>query len=128
MSSSNQSLTTGAQTAQTAPAKPAVDPRRYRRLAIALTVKVFADASNLDFQTCCTYEISLMGVRLVMPNGIKEIGQVVMLQRHNRRAKYKVSWIGQPDTPEAGQVGLEALELQNVIWDNELRAKLSRPE
>jgi len=95
---------------------------------LALPVKVFPDASTPDFQTCCTYEISLIGVRLVMPNGIKEIGQVVMLQRHNRRAKYKVAWIGKPGTPEAGQVGVEALEPHNVIWENELKAKLSRPE
>ncbi len=82
----------------------------------------------MDFQTCCTYEISLAGVRLVTPNGIKEIGQIVMLQRHNRRAKYKVTWIGKPGTREAGQVGVEALEPHNVIWENELKAKLSRPE
>lgn len=69
-----------------------------------------------------------MGVRLVMPNGIKEIGQVVMLQRHSRRARYKVAWIGKPGTSEAGQVGVEAMEPQNVIWENELKAKLSRPE
>jgi hypothetical protein len=125
MSSSNQSLSTGP---QAAPSKPAVDPRRLRRLAIALPIKVFSDAGSLDFQTCCTYEISLMGVRLVTPNGIKEIGQIVMLQRHNRRAKYKVAWIGKPGTPEAGQVGVEALEPHNVIWENELKAKLSRPE
>jgi len=51
-----------------------------------------------------------------------------MLQRHNRRAKFKVTWIGKPGTAQAGQVGLETLEPQNVIWDNELKAKLSRPE
>lgn len=125
MSSSNQSLSAGP---QVAPSKPAIDPRRGRRLHLALPVKVFADAGSLDFQTCCTYEISLIGVRLVMPNGIKEIGQIVMLQRHNRRARYKVAWIGKPGTAEAGQVGVEAMEPQNVIWENELKAKLSRPE
>lgn len=125
MSSSNQSLSSAPQTAS---AKPAIDPRRGRRLHIALPVKVFADAGSLDSQTCCTYEISLVGVRLVTPSGIKEIGQIVLLQRHSRRGKYKVTWIGKPGTSEAGQVGLEALEPHNVIWDQELKAKLSRPE
>jgi hypothetical protein len=125
MSSSNQSLSP---TAQAVPAKPAFDTRRSRRLHLALPVKVFPDAGSLDFQTCCTYEISLIGARLVTPIGIKDVGQVVMLQRHNRRAKFKVTWIGKPGTAQAGQVGLETLEPQNVIWDNELRAKLSRPE
>jgi hypothetical protein len=125
MSSSNQSLSSGAQTALS---KLAVDPRRGRRLHIALPVKVFSDAGSLDFQICCTYEISLIGVRLVMPSGIKEIGQVVMLQRHNRKAKYKVAWIGKAGTPEAGQVGVDVMEPHNVIWENELKAKLLRPE
>lgn len=110
-----------------APAKP-IDTRRGRRIPLALPVKVYADAGSLDFQTCCTYEISLSGVRLVMPNGIKEVGQIVMLQRHNRRARYKVAWIGKPETAEAGQIGVETLEPHNVIWENELRVKLSRPE
>jgi hypothetical protein len=125
MSSSNQSLSTAP---QATPAKPAMDPRRGRRLHLALPVKVFPDAGSLDSQTCCTYEISLAGVRLVTPIGIKDVGQIVTLQRHNRRAKFKVTWIGKPGTEQAGQVGLESLEPQNVIWDQELKAKLSRPE
>lgn len=123
--SSNQGLTSKV---AVTPSKPAVDPRRERRIHLAVPVKVFADPATLDFQTCCTYEISTIGARLVAPLGIKEIGQIVMLQRHSRRAKYKVIWIGRPETSEAGQVGVECLEPHNVIWENEIRARLAKAE
>jgi hypothetical protein len=120
--SSNQGFASKAAT----PFKPAVDPRRERRLHVAIPVKVFPDAGGVEFQTCCTYEISTVGARLVAPQGIKTTGQIVVLQRHNRRAKYKVIWIGKPDTPEAGQVGLETLEPSNVIWESEIRMRLAK--
>jgi hypothetical protein len=110
------------------PLKTAVDPRRERRLHVAIPVKVFPDAGGTDFQTCCTYEISTVGARLVAPPGIKTAGQIVTLQRHNRRARYKVIWIGRPDTPEAGQVGVETLEPSNVIWENEIRTRLAKAD
>ncbi len=123
--SSNQGL---ASKAAANPSNPAVDPRRERRIHVAVPVKVFVDANSIDSQTCCTYEISTIGVRLVAPVGIKEPGQIVMVQRHSRRAKYKVVWIGKPNTSEAGQVGLEAMEPHNVIWENEIKARLAQAD
>lgn len=108
--------------------KPDFDPRREKRIHIAVPVKVFADAASPDFQTCCTYEISTIGVRLVAPTGIKEAGQVIALQRGTRRARYKVIWIGKPGTAEAGQVGVETLEPNNPIWESEIKTRLMKAE
>jgi hypothetical protein len=94
------------------------------RVHIAVPVKVFPDIRSLDSQTCCTYEISARGARLVAPAGIREVGQVIWLQRQNRRARYKVAWIGDAGTSQAGQVGVETLEPANVIWENEIKARL----
>ena len=102
------------------------DSRREHRLHIAVPVKVYADLKTADSQTCCTYEISLIGVRLVAPQGITDVGQVVSLQRQGRRARYKVIWIGKPGTPHEGQVGVETMEPNNVIWDNEIKNRLLR--
>jgi hypothetical protein len=110
------------------PSATVPDTRREHRLHIAVPVKVFADLKTAESQTCCTYEISLIGVRLVAPNGITQVGQVVSLQRHGRRARYKVIWIGKPGTPHEGQVGVEALEPNNLIWDNEIRRRLLHGE
>jgi hypothetical protein len=127
--SSNQGVVTKAEPghpkAATDPKKSA-DPRRERRVHVAVPVKVFADVKTVDFQTCCTYEISSTGVRLVAAQSIKEVGQVVVLQRQNRRARYRVVWIGKPNTAESGQVGVETLEPNNVIWENEIKARIAQ--
>lgn len=129
--SSNQGVATKVEPGQVKPAtdpKKTPDPRRERRAHIAVPVKVFADIRTADFQTCCTYEISTTGVRLVASQGIKEIGQMIVLQRGNRRARFKVIWIGKPNTAEAGQVGVESLEPNNVIWDNEIKARIAQSD
>jgi len=99
--------------------------RRERRLQVVVTVKVFPDTNSPECQSCCTYEISTYGARLVAPIGVKQVGQTIFLQRHNRRAKYTVVWIGKPETSQAGQVGVECIEPGNVIWENEIRGKIS---
>lgn len=98
--------------------------RREKRLHVAVPVKVFLTQDSANYQLCCTYEISMIGARLVAVSGLSKVGQVVWLQRHNRRAKYKVIWIGQEGTHQAHQVGVEVLEPANVIWENELRIKI----
>lgn len=94
------------------------------RVHIAVPVKVFPDTRSVESHTCCTYEISIKGARLVAPPGIREVGQEIWLQRQNRRAKYRVAWIGEAGTAHASQVGVETLEPGNIIWENEIRARL----
>ena len=102
----------------------AVDTRQEHRLHIAVPVKVFPDIRTTDWHSCCTYEISLVGARLNALPGISKVGQVIWMQRQNRRAKYKVIWIGQAGTSQAGQVGVESMEPGNVIWENEIKARI----
>jgi len=108
------------------PAATAEDPRREKRVSIAVPVKIFLDPSSANFQHACTYDISMIGARLQGGTGIKTIGQEIWIQRLNKRAKYRVNWIGKPDTPEAGQVGVDLLEPDNVIWEGELKAKITQ--
>lgn len=102
------------------------DKRNEKRLHLAVPVKVFPDITSFESQNCCTYEISTNGARLVAPPGIKTTGQVIWLQRQNRRAKYKVMWIGEAGTSLQGQVGVETLEPSNVIWEPEIKARIMR--
>ena len=81
-------------------------------------------ADSATFQLCCTYEISLVGARLVTVAGIKEVGQIIWIQRHNKRARYRVIWIGQRNTSQAEQVGVETMEPGNAIWENELKQRI----
>ena len=102
----------------------AVDTRQEQRLHIAVPVKVFPDIRTTDWHSCCTYEISLVGARLNAMPGITKVGQVIWVQRQNRRAKYKVIWIGQAGTSQAGQLGVESMEPGNVIWESEIKARI----
>lgn len=102
----------------------AVDTRQEKRLHLAVPVKVFPDIASIESQNCCTYEISTHGARLVAPAGIKAVGQTIWLQRQNRRARYKVIWIGEPGTSLESQVGVETLEPANVIWEPEIRSRI----
>lgn len=119
--------------AQTSVAGPAIaatatalDKRQEKRLHLAVPVKVFPDITSIESQNCCTYEISTRGARLVAPAGIKSVGQTIWLQRHNRRARYKVVWIGEPGTSLESQVGVETLEPANVIWEPEIRQRIMK--
>ncbi|MGB8130779.1 MAG: PilZ domain-containing protein [Candidatus Angelobacter sp.] len=104
----------------------APEKRHEKRLHLAVPVKVFPDVASIESQNCCTYEISTTGARLVAPPGIKTVGQTIWLQRQNRRARYRVSWIGKDGTSQHGQVGVENLEPGNVIWEPEIKARIMR--
>lgn len=98
-------------------------PRRQEsRISVALPIKIFTtEATAPDWS--CTYEVSFSGVRLRRVNGIEKVGQEIILQRNNRRARYRVTWIGDAQTPYAGQFGADCME-GKVIWDDDLQRKL----
>ena len=102
------------------------EKRHEKRLHLAVPVKVFPDVASFEAHNCCTYEISTNGARLVAPPGIKSVGQTIWLQRQNRRAKYKVMWIGENGSSLQGQVGVECMEPANVIWEPEIKARIMR--
>lgn len=120
---SMQSNPSGVAATPSAPAENS-QPRREKRLHVAVPVKLFLTGDSANFQLCCTYEISMIGARLVAVSGVTKVGQMIWLQRHNRRAKYKVVWIGKEGTEQAHQVGVETLEPANVIWENELKIRI----
>jgi hypothetical protein len=101
-----------------------VENRREKRLNVAVPVKVFLDPQSPESEACCTFEISMVGARLMRFRGVEKVGQTVWLQRHNKRAPYKVIWIGESGTNQEGQVGVEVLEPSNIIWENELRLRI----
>lgn len=103
---------------------PQAESRREKRVHVAVPVKVFLDPSSANFQLCCTYEISMIGARLVTVAGVEKVGQILWLQRHNKRAKYRVIWVGEPKTKQAGQVGVEVVDSSAPIWENELRLRI----
>src|ERR1700686_2049076 len=97
--------------------------RNDTRLAVVLPVKVISNEVGVAPQWSCTYEVSLRGARLKQVAGVSEAGQEIWIKRHNSKARYRVVWVGRPESAEAGQFAAECLD-PTVIWENEVTARL----
>jgi hypothetical protein len=97
--------------------RPAAEP-----IHVALPVKVFSDARGLAPEWSCTYEITARSARLMRTASIKAVGQEIWIQRNNRRAKFRITWMSESD---ASQCRAESLE-DRPIWDDDLLGRLIR--
>ena len=52
-------------------------------------------------------------------------GDVVWIARNTRRAKFKVVWVGGSGSEFEGKIGVESLEPEKFIWDDDLRGRLA---
>jgi hypothetical protein len=57
-------------------------------------------------------------------DGVGE-GDILWIARHTRRAKFRVVWVGTLGSERDGQIGVECLEPDKFIWDDDLRGKLA---
>src|ERR1700682_412018 len=97
--------------------------RNDARLAVVLPVKVISNEVGVAPQWTCTYEVSRRGARLKQVDGVNEVGQEIWIKRHNSKARYRVLWIGKPESAEAGQFAAECLE-ETLIWEPAVSARL----
>jgi len=97
--------------------------RRDNRVTVVLPVKISLDKEPAKVRPACTCEISSRGAKLMKIDGIGE-GDILWISRHTRRAKYKVVWIGKSGSDLDGKIGVESLEPEKFIWDDDLRGKL----
>ena len=98
--------------------------RRDNRVAVVLPVKISPHDQPNKVRPACTCEISSRGAKLMKVDGIGE-GDILWISRNTRRAKYKVVWIGKSGTDLDGKIGVESLEPDKFIWDDDLRGKLA---
>lgn len=93
--------------------------RREPRLQLDIQVKVCGmDTLGHPFvQTAYAVSVSRGGVRLTGVGPLVRVGEVVVVIYKQRKARFRVVWIGDVGQPEAGQAGLEAVEPNALIWD-----------
>ena len=98
--------------------------RRYRtREKMVLAVRVVGTTSDgIDFDELThTIDISTTGARLGGLFDVKlQKGEVIEIRRHQRRAKFRVIWIGGPGTPRFGHVGVKGIDMLPNFWGLEL--------
>jgi hypothetical protein len=102
---------------------PVLSPRKSARVAVVLPIKISLASEPAQARAACTFEIWANGAKLMKVDGIAE-GDVLWIVRNSRRAKFKVMWIGQSGS-DVGKIGVESLEPDKFIWDDDLRAKLA---
>ena len=90
-----------------------------KRVQIVLPVRVHIRTKEGKplVQMVCTYDISRKGARLVGVQGVTESGEMVTLERNKERALYRVMWVGKAGTPQAGQMGVQCVEPEKLIWE-----------
>jgi methyl-accepting chemotaxis protein len=103
--------------------------RRDRRIDIALPVSLAAIDVNghpLD-QEVMTVNVSRQGAQLTGLRGKLRRGDHVSLGRLHKREQFLISWVGEENTPKAGQIGVSASDPATSFW-NDVVEKQSHAE
>ena len=98
--------------------------RKENRVSAVLPIKISPQNEPNRARPACTCEVSFRGAKLMKIEGIVE-GDILWIVRNSRRAKFRVIWVGGPEADRAGQIGVETLEPDKFIWDDDLRGRLS---
>jgi hypothetical protein len=98
--------------------------RINKRIHVALPIRVTRwDKENRPvLEMACTYDISPQGARVTGLRDVREIGEIVAIERgRNGKAFCRVVWVGEPNSELKGQVGIECVETERTMWGTELR-------
>ncbi len=87
----------------------------------------FWDKDNKPaLDTACTYDISACGARISGLRSRQETGEIVpgeiiAIERGRNKTFCRVVWVGNPDSEQRGQVGIQNVEIDRPMWEAELR-------
>lgn len=98
--------------------------RRDPRIDIALPVLLMGtDVSGrpLD-QRVMTINISRRGALLEGIHGLLRAGDIVSLGRLQKKEQFRVAWVGEDNSPAAGQIGVAAVDPNTPFWNEVLEA------
>ena len=96
--------------------------RRDPRIIAVLPVQITGTDANgrpLD-QQVMTINISLRGALLKNVHGMLRPGDTISLARLDKKERFRVAWVGEKATPEAGQVGVAPVDPNTSFWNNAL--------
>ena len=92
-----------------------IEPRKE----VQVPVRLFGtDSAGAIFsQKAVTVNISRNGVELSGVDAKLAIGEIVGLTYGTNRVHFRVKWIGKPNTPKAGRIGLLNVSPGKPLWD-----------
>lgn len=97
--------------------------RSHKRIHVALPLRItYWDHENRPCQDrACTYDISTSGARITGLREVKQAGEIIVVERGRNRAFCRVVWVGNSDSRLHGQVGIQSVESERLMWETELR-------
>ncbi len=93
--------------------------RREPRKDIKVPVRIFGtDSSGQIFsEKVFTTNVSRHGVELVGVQAQLAADEIIGLTYGTTKGHYRIKWVGQPNTPKAGHLGLLNLTPEKASWD-----------
>ena len=104
--------------------EPTKNPdRNDKRVHVALPIRItYWDQDNKPgLEMACTYDISASGARISKLSAINKEGEIVAVERGRNKAYCRVVWVGDDKSKLHGQIGLQCVEPDRNIWEQELR-------
>jgi hypothetical protein len=97
--------------------------RGDKRIHVALPIRVtYRDSDNKPcLEVACTYDISAHGARVTGLRCVKEAGEIIAVERSRSKAFCRVVWVGDPNSELRGQLGIQCIESDRAMFENELR-------
>jgi hypothetical protein len=97
--------------------------RSDKRIHVALPVRVtyWDGKSKPCLEMACTYDISARGARITGLRCVKGTGEIIVIERGRNRAYCRVVWMGEPKSALHGQIGIQCVESERMMWEAELR-------
>jgi hypothetical protein len=108
--------------------------RREKRIDISLPVSLTAIDANgrpLNLEVM-TVDVSRQGAQLTGIRGTLRRGDQVSLGRLHKLEQFLISWVGEENTPKAGQIGVSANDPATSFWSDVIekhsQAQTASPE
>ena len=97
--------------------------RLDKRIHVALPIRVtYWDSEKKPcLEMACTYDISARGARVTGLRGVKQAGEIIVVQRGLSKVFCRVVWVGENNSELHGQVGIQNVESERMMWESELR-------
>jgi len=97
--------------------------RNDKRIHAALPIRVtyWDNDKKPLLEMACTYDISTRGARVTGLRCVKQTGEIVLVERGRSRAYCRVVWIGEPQSELQGQIGIQCVESERLMWEAEIR-------
>src|SRR5271170_4873790 len=92
--------------------------RSDKRIQVALPLRITCWDGDIkpSLDMACTYDISVRGARITGLRSVKEPGEIIAVERGRNRAYYRVVWVGRENSELRGQIGIQCVETERLMW------------